>query len=435
MTISNHYLVFCQQVHPHQNNSGYNMVKINSHYLKLKAGYLFPEISRRVKEFSANNPKAKIIKLGIGDVTQPLPQAAINAGKAAFDSMGKSGTFRGYGPEQGYEFLRQAVVDHDFTPHGVNLDADEVFISDGSKCDTSNIQEIFAHDSKIAVPDPVYPVYVDTNVMAGRTGEADENGRFANLCYLQCNAENGFLPDLPKERVDLIYLCYPNNPTGVVATKDELKIWVDYAREMKSIILFDAAYEAFITDSDLPHSIYEIEGAKECAIEFRSFSKTAGFTGTRLAYTIVPKTLMGTAEDGSEVSIHQLWNRRQCTKFNAVSYPIQKAGLACYSPEGQEQVKALVNYYLGNAKIISEGLTKLGFEIFGGEHSPYIWLKSPNSLGSWEFFDKLLNEAHVVGTPGAGFGACGEGYFRLSAFGSKENVEEAIERIQTKLSL
>lgn len=411
------------------------MVKINSNYLKLKAGYLFPEIARRVKEFSDKNPGAKIIRLGIGDVTRPLPSAVIIAGKKAFDEMGELESFRGYGPEQGYEFLRQVIVENDFKPRGAKIAADEIFISDGSKCDTGNIQEIFSGDSVIAVPDPVYPVYVDTNVMAGRTGEADASGRYAGLVYLKSTSESRFLPELPEKKVDVIYLCFPNNPTGAVATKDELAAWVKYARANDAVILFDAAYEAFISESHIPHSIYEIEGARECAIEFRSYSKTAGFTGTRAAYTVVPKELKGNAADGSQVSFHSLWNRRQSTKFNGVSYPIQKATEACYAPEGKREIQELIAYYMTNARVIRDGLKALGLEVFGGINAPYIWLKTPNGLGSWEFFDKLLTDCHVVGTPGAGFGACGEGYFRISAFGSHENVTEAMARIRGRLNL
>lgn len=409
------------------------MAQVNENFLKLKAGYLFPEIGRRVREYSEKNPNHAVIKLGIGDVTQPLPASVREAAKKAFDELGQTDSFRGYGPEQGYEFLRQKIAEIDFQSRGAHIEADEIFISDGSKCDTGNIQEIFSHDCKIAIPDPVYPVYVDTNVMAGRTGEADDQGRYGKLVYLESNLENDFLPDLPSEKVDLIYLCFPNNPTGVTATKEELKKWVDYAKENKSIILFDAAYEAFISEDHLPHSIYEIEGADKVAIEFRSFSKNAGFTGTRCALTVIPKKLKGYTASGEEVSIHQLWNRRHCTKFNGVSYPIQKAAEACYSPEGQKEIKALVNYYMGNAKIILEGLTALGYKVYGGVNSPYIWFKTPEGFGSWEFFDELLNKAEVVGTPGAGFGACGEGYFRLSAFGSKENVEQAINRMKERL--
>lgn len=401
------------------------MIHINENYLKLRSGYLFPEIAKRVQAFAAKNPQAKIIRLGIGDVTQALPPAVVTAAKNAFDEMSLEKTFRGYGPEQGYDFLREAIVENEFKPRGAAVQADEVFVSDGSKCDTGNIQEIFSENCKIAVPDPVYPVYVDTNIMAGR---------IANLVYLEGTAQNGFLPELPKVKVDVIYLCFPNNPTGVVASKDELKKWVDFARKNKALILFDAAYEAFITDDKIPHSIFEIEGARDCAIEFRSYSKTAGFTGTRCAFTIVPKTLMGEGPDGAPVSLHALWSRRQTTKFNGVSYPIQKAALACYSPEGKKQIKATIDYYLNNAKIILSGLKKIGLETHGGLQAPYIWFKTPDSMNSWDFFDKLLNDCHVVGTPGSGFGVCGEGYMRLSAFGSKENVQEAVERIVKKFS-
>jgi LL-diaminopimelate aminotransferase len=407
------------------------MVTINSNYLKLKAGYLFPEIGRRVASFQKDNPQANLIRLGIGDVTQPLPQAIIEAGKAAFDDMAQKQSFHGYGPEQGYDFLREAIVTNDFKARGVTLSADEIFISDGSKCDTGNIQEIFGSDCLIAVSDPVYPVYVDTTVMAGKTGAANEKGHYANIVYLNATKENSFIPDLPDTHVDIIYLCFPNNPTGVVATKDVLKKWVDYANAHHAIILFDAAYEAFITDPAIPHSIYEIEGAKTCAIEFRSFSKTAGFTGTRCAFTVIPKELMGTDDSGKPVSIQSLWLRRQSTKFNGVSYPIQKAAAACYSEEGKQQIQDLVSYYLENAQIILKGLASLGYEVYGGVNSPYIWFKTPNNQDSWSFFDTLLNKAHVVGTPGAGFGPCGEGYFRLSAFGDRENVKEAIERMKS----
>lgn len=405
------------------------MFPINDNYLKLKAGYLFPEIARRVKEFSEKNPSAQIIRLGIGDVTLPLPPSLVRAGQAAFAEMGDASGFRGYGPEQGYEFLRQVIATNDFKSRGAPVDADEIFISDGSKCDTGNIQEIFAHEARVAVPDPVYPVYVDTNVMAGRTGEADTDGRYKGLVYLNATGATGFLPELPQQPVDVVYLCFPNNPTGAVASKEELARWVAYARKNGALILFDAAYEAFISDPKIPHSIYEIDGARECAIEFRSFSKTAGFTGTRCAFTVVPKELRGKARDGSAVSLHALWNRRQATKFNGVSYPIQKAAEACYTDAGKKEIREMIAYYMSNARVIREGLAKLGVEVFGGVNAPYIWLKTPNGLGSWEFFDKLLNELHIVGTPGSGFGACGEGYFRISAFGSATNVAEAMERL------
>lgn len=405
------------------------MALINEGYNRLKAGYLFPEIGRRVRNFSQANQNAKIIRLGIGDVTQPLPKAIVQAMHQAVDEMAVAKSFRGYGPEQGYEFLRQAIVDHDYKARGVQIAVDEVFISDGSKCDTGNIQEIFSPTARIAIPDPVYPVYVDTNVMAGRTGTCDDNGRFEGIQYLSGTAENGFLPELPTSPVDLVYLCFPNNPTGVVATRAELKKWVDWAIAHKAVILFDAAYEAFIQDPKLPRSIYEIEGAKKCAIEFRSYSKTAGFTGTRCAFTIVPKELMGYDASGNEVPLNALWLRRQTTKFNGVSYPIQRAAEAVYSVEGKKQVQEIISYYMTNAGLIRDGLKKLGIKVFGGEHAPYIWLATPGGLGSWELFDRLLGEAHVVGTPGSGFGACGEGYFRLSAFGDRADVEEALSRI------
>lgn len=407
------------------------MAKINENYLKLKAGYLFPEIGRRVKNYSETNPPRRVIRLGIGDVTLPLPPAIVKAMKDASEEMGTSEGFKGYGPEQGYSFLIEEIIKNDFKTRGVDLGVDEIFVSDGSKCDTGNIQEIFSTNCKIAVTDPVYPVYVDTNVMAGRTGVAGEDGRYGNLIYLPCTKENGFEPDFPKEPVDLIYLCYPNNPTGTTITKDRLKQWVDYAQKNKSIILYDAAYEAFITDSSIPHSIFEIDGAKEVAMEFRSFSKTAGFTGTRCAFIVIPKELKGYTDSGEAVSINQLWNRRHTTKFNGVSYPIQKAAAACYSEEGKKQVQANIGYYMNNASLIKKGLESLGYNTYGGINAPYIWLKTPGSLSSWDFFDKLLKEAQVVGTPGSGFGPSGEGYFRLSAFGKKEDVEEAIERIKS----
>jgi LL-diaminopimelate aminotransferase len=408
-----------------------NLAIINENYLKLKAGYLFPEISKRVKKYSEENPSKRIIRLGIGDVTLPLPPSIVKAMKDASDEMGTSSNFKGYGPEQGYDFLIEAIIQNDFQSRGVELSKDEVFVSDGSKCDTGNIQEIFSLDSKIAVTDPVYPVYVDTNVMAGRTGVPDSNGRYQNLIYLPCTKENNFEPDLPKERADLIYLCYPNNPTGTTLSKEKLKTWVEYARSNKSIILYDAAYEAFITDDSIPHSIFEIEGAKEVAMEFRSFSKTAGFTGTRCAYLVIPKELMGYTSTGEKISLNSLWNRRHTTKFNGVSYPIQKAAAACFSEIGKKEVRANIDYYMNNANKIRNSLKDFGYEVFGGVNAPYIWLKTPNSLSSWDFFDKLLAQVQVVGTPGSGFGPSGEGYFRLSAFGKKEDVEEAIQRIKS----
>lgn len=410
------------------------MTTINDNYLKLKAGYLFPEIARRVNAFAEANPDAKIIKLGIGDVTEPLPEACRSAMIKAVEDMGDRATFRGYGPEQGYLWLREKIAAQDFQARSCEVDASEIFISDGSKCDTGNILDIFGNDNTIAVTDPVYPVYVDTNVMAGHTGPANDKGEFEGLVYLPISAENNFTATLPSQKVDLIYLCFPNNPTGAVATKEHLKAWVDYARANGSIILFDAAYEAFITDPAIPHSIYEIEGARDCAIEFRSFSKNAGFTGTRCAFTVVPKTVTAKASDGSTVELWKLWNRRQSTKFNGVSYIVQRGAEAVYSEAGQAQVRELVGFYLDNAKIIREKLLAAGFEVYGGVNAPYIWLKTPNNLSSWDFFDKLLHTANVVGTPGSGFGAAGEGYFRISAFNSRENVEEAMQRITERFS-
>lgn len=406
------------------------MAQINENFLKLKAGYLFPEIGRRVRAFCDANPDAPIIKLGIGDVTEPLAPSIISAMHSAVDEMADRETFRGYGPEQGYPFLREAICENDYRARGVKLTADEIFVSDGSKCDSGNILDIFGAGNKIAVLDPVYPVYVDTNVMAGNTGEADDAGRYAKLVYLPLSEEHGFQPQLPDEPVDLIYLCYPNNPTGTVATREILEKWVAFALKNKSIILYDAAYEAFIQDDSIPHSIFEIEGADRCAIEFRSFSKTAGFTGTRCAFTVVPKALMGTTPDGTEVDIHSLWHRRHTTKFNGVSYPIQRGAEAAYSEQGKKEIAGLVDFYMTNAKILREQLAACGLTVFGGEHAPYVWLKTPEGLSSWDLFDQLLNECHVVGTPGSGFGSCGEGYFRLSAFNSRENIDTAIERIR-----
>lgn len=408
------------------------MATINDNYLKLKAGYLFPEIARRVSAFAEANPDAPIIKLGIGDVTEPLPEACRTAMVKAVEDMGDRTSFHGYGPEQGYLWLREKIAQHDFQSRGCDIDASEIFISDGSKCDCGNILDIFGSNNSIAVTDPVYPVYVDTNVMAGHTGPANEVGEYGGLTYLPISAENAFTASIPHEKVDLIYLCFPNNPTGAVATKEHLQAWVNYARAHGSIILFDAAYEAFITDPTIPHSIYEIEGARECAIEFRSFSKNAGFTGTRCALTVVPKTLMGKAADGSEVALHGLWNRRQSTKFNGVSYIVQRGAEAVYSPEGQAQTKALIDFYMENARIIREQLTAAGIAVYGGVNAPYVWVKTPNDLTSWDFFDKLLHTCHVVGTPGSGFGAAGEGYFRISAFNSRDNVNEAMRRVTEK---
>lgn len=406
------------------------MIKINENFLKLKASYLFADIARRVSEFQAANPDRPIIKLGIGDVTEPLPDSVLKAFHDGVDEMADRSSFHGYGPEQGYAFLREAIAKTDFQSRGAPIEADEVFVSDGAKCDSGNIQEIFSADARIAVPDPVYPVYVDTNVMAGRTGESVDD-RYEGLVYLECTPENGYFPALPTEPVDLIYLCFPNNPTGATATKEQLTKWVEYARENKAILLYDAAYVAFIRDESLPQSIYEIEGADEVAIEFRSFSKNAGFTGTRCAYTVVPKKLKGWDSAGNEVGIHALWSRRHSTKFNGTSYPVQKAAAAVYSEQGQAETRALTDFYLNNAKHIREKITELGFSCVGGDNSPYIWINMQRD--SWEAFDMLLNKAGVVCTPGAGFGKCGEGHIRLSAFNSYENVKEAMKRIADAL--
>ncbi|MDH6058897.1 LL-diaminopimelate aminotransferase [Chrysosporum bergii ANA360D] len=411
------------------------MATINDNYLKLKAGYLFPEIARRVNSFAQANPDAKIIRLGIGDVTEPLPEACRTAMIKAVEEMGDRTSFKGYGPEQGYAWLREKIAAQDFQARGADIDASEIFISDGSKCDSGNILDIFGQNNIIAVTDPVYPVYVDTNVMAGNTGAANDKGEFAGLVYLPISAKNNFTAEIPSQKVDLIYLCFPNNPTGATATKEHLTAWVDYARANNSIIFFDAAYEAYITDPTIPHSIYEIPGARECAIEFRSFSKNAGFTGTRCALTVVPKTLTAKAADGSDVELWKLWNRRQSTKFNGVSYIVQRGAEAVYSQSGQGQIQALVSFYLENAQIIRQQLSAAGLVVYGGVNAPYVWVKTPDNLSSWEFFDKLLHIVNVVGTPGSGFGAAGEGYFRISAFNSRENVEEAMRRITEKIKV
>jgi LL-diaminopimelate aminotransferase len=410
-------------------------VKINENYLLLKSNYIFAEINRRVEEFQKENPDAQIIKMGIGDVTRPLPRAVVEAFDKSVLEMGEADTFMGYGPEQGYKFLIEEIIKNDFKPLGIELSSDEVFISDAAKCDTANIQEIFGLENVIAVTDPVYPVYVDSNVMAGRSGPMQDSGRYEGIVYLPCTAENNFIPELPEDPVDLIYLCLPNNPTGTTLTREELSKWVEYARENNSIILFDAAYEAYVTEDNIPRSIYEIEGAKEVAIEFRSFSKTAGFTGTRCAYTVIPKELLAYSNNGETHSLNKLWYRRQTTKFNGAPYIIQKGAAAIYSEEGQKQIKAVVDYYMENAKIIREGLINIGIEVFGGVNAPYIWLKTPNGINSWSFFDKLLHEANIVGTPGIGFGPSGEGYFRLTAFGNRENTEAAIHRFKTRLKI
>ncbi len=408
------------------------MTLINENFLKLQAGYLFPEVGRRVRAYKEQNPTAKIISMGVGDVTQPLAPAVIKAMKKAVDEMAQKETFRGYDDGGvGYEFLRKAISENDFKARGANIDIDEIVISDGSKCDTGNIQEIFGLDNVIAVTDPVYPVYVDTNVMAGRTGGPAGKGRYEGIVYMPCTEENNFVPELPKQKVDLIYLCFPNNPTGAIATKQQLAKWVDYARKNKAIILFDAAYEEYISKPDIPHSIYEVNGAKEVAIEFRSFSKTAGFTGVRCAFAVVPRQLVAYTKDGRAVGVNPIWKRRQCTKFNGVSYITQAGAAAVYTEEGKRQIKETIDIYMGNAKLIHETLSKIGYTVYGGVNAPYIWLKTPEGVSSWDFFDTLLKKAHIISTPGAGFGSAGEGYVRLTAFAQPENVKEALERIKT----
>ncbi len=406
------------------------MITLNEHYLKLQASYLFSDIAQRVAAFQQANPDREVIRLGIGDVTRALPPACIKAFHRAVDEMAADSTFRGYGPEQGYEFLREAMAENDFQARGADISADEIFVSDGAKCDTGNIQELFSTDIRVAIPDPVYPVYLDTNVMAGRTG-AFGDGRYQGVVYLDSTLENNYVPDLPSEAVDLIYLCFPNNPTGSTITKQQLKTWVDYAKDNRALILFDAAYEAFIRDDSLPRSIFEIEGARQVAVEFRSFSKSAGFTGTRCACTVVPKECMVYDRQGGQHALHSLWNRRHSTKFNGVSYPVQRAAEAVYSEEGRTQTRELVDYYMKNAELIAGAIRELGFRFVGGENSPYVWIRSDRD--SWEFFDMLLNEAGVVCTPGAGFGKCGEGYIRLSAFNSYENVDKAMDLIRRAL--
>ncbi len=410
------------------------MALINENYLKLPGSYLFSEVARKVADFKQVNPEANIIRLGIGDVTLPLPPAVIEAMHKAVTEMADGKTFRGYGPEQGYDFLVNAIVENDYRARGLDIDADEVFVSDGAKSDTGNIGDILGIENVVAITDPVYPVYIDTNVMAGRAGELAQNGRWSRIEYLPCNTENNFVPELPQKPVDVVYLCFPNNPTGTTLTRNQLKMWVDYALEKKVLILFDSAYEAFITEEDVPHSIYEVEGAKKVAIEFRSFSKTAGFTGTRCAYTVVPKELQAYTKNGEAVALNKLWNRRHTTKFNGVPYVIQRAAEACYSAEGKKQVRANIEYYLGNAQIIRNGLLEQGLQVAGGVNSPYIWVKTPNGLGSWQFFDTLLQQLHIVGTPGVGFGPSGEGYLRLTAFNTRENTLEAVQRFK-KLSI
>jgi len=408
------------------------MAYLNDNYLKLKAGYLFPEISRRVSSFCEQNPEAakRLIRCGIGDVTEPLPGAAIAALHRAVDEMGKRESFRGYGPEQGYEFLRRAIARQDYRDRGIEVADEEIFVSDGSKCDCGNVLDILGSQNRIALMDPVYPVYVDTNVMAGHTGPADENGAYEGLLYLPCTPANGFVPDIPKERADVIYLCYPNNPTGAVATRPQLTAWVEYALKNEAVLLYDAAYEAYITNPALPRSIYEIPGARDCAMEFRSFSKNGGFTGVRCAFTVVPKSLSAFAANGQKVPLHPLWLRRSTTKFNGVSYIVQRAAEALYTPEGRSQIRGLVEHYLGNAKILREGAEAAGLEVYGGVDAPYIWVRTPKGLTSWGAFDRILNGANVVITPGSGFGKAGEGFFRISAFNSRENAKDVARRLQ-----
>ncbi|MGE5558108.1 MAG: LL-diaminopimelate aminotransferase [Bacillota bacterium] len=406
------------------------MAYVNENYLQLKGSYLFAEIKRRVEEFKKANPHADLISLGIGDVTRPLAPEIIARFHGAVDEMAEESTFKGYGPDQGYSFLIQKIIQHDYLERGIELAEEEVFISDGAKCDTANFQELFSTDNRIAIADPVYPVYIDSNVMAGRAGRLGGNGLYDRVVYLPCTAGNGMKPGLPETEADLIYLCFPNNPTGMTVSKKELAQWVDYARKRRAVILYDSAYEAYITEEGIPHSIFEVDGAREVAVEFRSFSKTAGFTGTRCAYTVVPRELMVYDGSGRPHALNQLWLRRQTTKFNGVSYPVQAAAAAVYTEDGQRQTREIIGYYMENARIIREGLRKLGLTVYGGINAPYIWLETPGKTGSWDFFSKLLVEAHVVSTPGVGFGPSGEGYLRLTAFGSRENTEQAVERIK-----
>lgn len=406
------------------------MALINEQFLKLPESYLFSEIAKKVNAFKVIHPEADVIRLGIGDVTRPLPPTVIDALHKAVTEMGNTTTFRGYGPEQGYRFLIETIIKHDYESRGINLDPDEVFISDGAKSDTGNIGDILSKDNRIAVTDPVYPVYIDTNVMGCRAGDLQKDGKWSNIAYIPCCAENGFVPEVPTIRPDVIYLCYPNNPTGTTLKKSELRKWVDYALKNQILILFDAAYEAFIHENDVPHSIYEIRGAKQVAIEFRSFSKTAGFTGLRCGYTVIPKELKGYRFEGASVSLNRLWNRRQCTKFNGTAYIVQRAAEAIYTSQGRKEITENIEYYMQNARTIREGLASIGLEVFGGVNAPYIWLKTPKGTNSWKFFEQLLFECHVVGTPGVGFGPSGEGYLRLTAFGDAQKTREAVERIK-----
>ncbi len=405
------------------------MALVNEHFLKLPNNYLFSDIAKKVNAFKESHPQTELIRLGIGDVTQPLPRASIEAMHKAVDELAHKETFRGYGPEQGYDFLIEAIIQNDYTPRGIHLDAGEVFVSDGAKSDTGNIGDILHRDNSIGVTDPIYPVYIDSNVMCGRAGIV-ENGKWSNVTYMPCTAENGFVPEIPSKRVDIVYLCYPNNPTGTVISKQELEKWVNYALANDTLILYDAAYEAYIQDSAIPHSIYEIEGAKKVAIEFRSFSKTAGFTGVRCGYTVVPKELTAATLENGRVPLNPLWNRRQCTKFNGTSYITQRGAEAIYTPEGKKQVKETIQYYMTNAAIMKEGLESTGLSVFGGVNAPYLWVKTPHGIGSWKFFEQMLCEVNVVGTPGVGFGPSGEGYIRLTAFGERADCEKAMERIK-----
>ncbi|MGH7981881.1 MAG: LL-diaminopimelate aminotransferase [Candidatus Udaeobacter sp.] len=409
------------------------MAYLNENYLKLQAGYLFPEVARRVREFCEANPEAakRLIRCGIGDVTEPLPRAAVEAMKRAVEELGHPASFRGYGPEHGYEFLRSTIAQHDYRDRNIEIAEDEIFISDGSKCDCGYILDIFGDQNKVAVPDPVYPVYVDTNVMAGHTGPGRKDGGYEGILYLPCTAENNFVPDPPKEHVDLVYLCFPNNPTGAVASRAQLSRWVEYARKHETLLLFDAAYEAYISDPEIPHSIFEVPGARDCAIEFRSFSKNGGFTGVRCGFTVMPKSLLARTENGRRLPLHPLWQRRWSTKSNSVSYPVQRGAEALYSPEGRKQVRALIDHYMGNAKLLRNAVADAGLEIFGGINAPYIWVKTSEGLTSWQMFDRMLRELNVVITPGAGFGAQGEGHFRISAFNSRENAKEVAHRLKT----
>jgi LL-diaminopimelate aminotransferase len=409
------------------------MAYLNENYLKLQAGYLFPEIARRVRDFCEANSEAakRLIRCGIGDVTEPLPRVVIDAMKRAVDELGSRETFRGYGPEQGYEFLRSTIAQHDYRDRKIDIADDEIFVSDGSKCDCGYVLDILGDQNKVAVPDPVYPVYVDTNVMAGHSGAAKSDGSYEGIVYLPCTAENGFVPEPPKEHVDLVYLCFPNNPTGAVASREQLARWVDYAREHESLLLFDAAYEAYISQREIPHSIFEIPGARECAIELRSFSKNGGFTGVRCGFTVMPKSVVGRTDSGKKLPLHPLWRRRWSTKANSVSYPVQRGAEALYSSEGRQQVRALIEHYMRNAKILRDACAKIDMKVFGGINAPYIWVKTPAGLTSWQTFDRMLHELNVVITPGSGFGAQGEGYFRISAFNSRENAEEVARRLQS----